>query len=74
MTEPTSTDESTETPTSRDASFWAQNVSTLKVGEVPEGAINRNVQGRRVDLVEVDLELAHAPERRRRDGDVDARG
>ena len=28
----------------------------------------------RVDLVEVDLELAHAPERRRRDGDVDLRG
>jgi hypothetical protein len=28
--------------------YWAQMVATLKVGEVPAGAINRNVEGRRV--------------------------
>ena len=35
-------------PASRDAGNWAKNVSTLDVGELPEGAINKNVQGRRV--------------------------
>ncbi len=33
---------------SRDATYWAKNVSTLTVGEVPPDAINRNVTGRRV--------------------------
>ncbi|MFN2389435.1 MAG: hypothetical protein ABR575_07520 [Actinomycetota bacterium] len=33
---------------SRDAAFWSKNVSTLSVGEVPVGAINRNVTGKRV--------------------------
>jgi hypothetical protein len=33
---------------SRDASSWAKEVTTLKVGEVPPDAVNRNVEGRRV--------------------------
>ena len=37
-----------QTPLSRDAAYWAKNVSTLSVGEVPPEAINRNVTGRRV--------------------------
>jgi hypothetical protein len=32
----------------RDSAYWAKQVSKLKVGEVPEDAINRNVEGRRV--------------------------
>jgi hypothetical protein len=48
MSETTPTDEVTEVPISRDAANWAKNVSTLDVGELPEGAINKNVQGRRV--------------------------
>jgi hypothetical protein len=32
----------------RDASSWAKQVSTLKVGELPSEAVNRNVDGRRV--------------------------
>jgi hypothetical protein len=36
------------TDTARDAPFWAQYVERLEVGEVPEGAVNRNVDGRRV--------------------------
>lgn len=32
----------------RDAAYWAQPVSTLKVGAVPVGAVNLNVEGRRV--------------------------
>jgi hypothetical protein len=32
----------------KDALFWAQHVTTLKVGEVPAGAVNLNVEGRRV--------------------------
>jgi hypothetical protein len=32
----------------RDAGNWAEGVSTLKVSEVPEGAVNLNVEGRRV--------------------------
>lgn len=56
MSEPTPTDQSAETVEttetvevnqSRDAGFWAKNVSTLEVGELPEGAINKNVHGRR---------------------------
>lgn len=31
----------------RDATYWAQNVTTLKVGAVPTGAVNLNVDGRR---------------------------
>ena len=48
MTEQTPQNEVTEIPTTRDVGFWAPSVSTLQVGEVPEGAINKNVQGRRV--------------------------
>lgn len=33
---------------SKDARYWAQQVTTLKVGEVPAGAVNLNVEGRRV--------------------------
>ena len=32
----------------RDADYWAKHVSTLSVSDVPEGAINLNVEGRRV--------------------------
>jgi hypothetical protein len=39
---------STATPTSRDAAYWAPKVAQLQTGEVPEGAINLNVSGRRV--------------------------
>ena len=35
-------------PTARDAANWAQSISTLSVGEVPQEAINRNVEGKRV--------------------------
>ena len=32
----------------RDTAFWAKNVTTLKLGEVPAEAVNLNVTGRRV--------------------------
>jgi hypothetical protein len=32
----------------RDAAYWAKNVTTLKLGEVPARAVNLNVTGRRV--------------------------
>ena len=32
----------------RDAAYWAKNVTTLKLGQVPAGAVNLNVTGRRV--------------------------
>jgi hypothetical protein len=32
----------------RDAAYWAQQVSTLKVSHVPTGALNLNIEGRRV--------------------------
>jgi hypothetical protein len=32
----------------RDATYWAQKVSTLKVMNAPDGALNLNVEGRRV--------------------------
>ncbi|HYY79195.1 MAG TPA: hypothetical protein VFD04_08440 [Actinomycetes bacterium] len=32
----------------RDAAYWAKNVSTLKLGEVPAKAVNLNVTGKRV--------------------------
>ena len=31
---------------SRDAAYWAQPVSTMKVGRKPTGALNLNVEGR----------------------------
>jgi hypothetical protein len=46
MTTPSFTPANDEPP--RDAVYWAQMVATLKVGEVPAGAINLNVEGRRV--------------------------
>ncbi len=30
----------------RDAAYWAQQVSSLKVSHVPTGALNLNVEGR----------------------------
>ena len=38
----------TKEPASRDAANWAGHVDTLKVGAVPDGAMNLNVDGRRV--------------------------
>lgn len=38
----------TEQRQPRDASYWAQQAGPLKVGEMPEGALNLNVEGRRV--------------------------
>ncbi len=35
-------------PQSRDAAHWAPRIDTLTVGAVPDGAVNINVQGRRV--------------------------
>jgi hypothetical protein len=32
----------------RDATYWAQQITTLKVGSMPAGAVNLNVEGRRV--------------------------
>ena len=32
----------------RDAAYWAKNVTTLKLGQVPAEAVNLNVTGRRV--------------------------
>ncbi|HEV2824953.1 MAG TPA: hypothetical protein VG035_07080, partial [Actinomycetota bacterium] len=32
----------------RDAAYWAKNVTTLRLGEVPAEAVNLNVTGRRV--------------------------
>ena len=34
--------------TARDETSWARSVSRLNVGDVPDGAVNRNVDGRRV--------------------------
>ena len=44
----TTTEQETEAPQSRDAAYWSPSVSQLQTGEVPEGAINLNVSGRRV--------------------------
>src|ERR687886_1619331 len=44
MTDPAATPEEPTAP--RDAVSWAQPVGTLKVTEVPAGAINLNVDGR----------------------------
>lgn len=46
-TTPESPAEVTPAP-SRDQGNWATPVSKLKVGDLPEGALNRNVEGRRV--------------------------
>src|SRR5215203_4978192 len=51
MTEPTPQDETSaeekQKREPRDAAFWAQRVERLEVSDVPEGAANVNVQGRR---------------------------
>jgi len=49
MTEPTPQDQTREEkrPEPRDAAFWAQRIERLEVSDVPEGAANVNVQGRR---------------------------
>jgi hypothetical protein len=40
--------EDSEQVTARDATSWAKSVSRLNVSEVPEGAVNINVEGRRL--------------------------
>ena len=40
--------EAEEKAAARDATNWAKKVSTLNVAEVPEGAININVEGKRL--------------------------
>src|ERR671921_184312 len=56
MTEQTPQDETGEEkkqkPEPRDAAYWAQRIERLEVSDVPEGAANVNVQGRRVVGVE----------------------
>jgi hypothetical protein len=49
MTEQTSQDETREKQKHgpRDAAFWAQRIERLEGSDVPEGAANVNVQGRR---------------------------
>jgi hypothetical protein len=37
-----------QTAAARDAASWAKSVTKLKVSEVPEGAVNLNVEGRRL--------------------------
>src|SRR6266480_5576955 len=54
MSDNTSDTTASETPASeeqaaaRDATNWAKSVSRLNVSEVPEGAVNINVEGRRL--------------------------
>jgi hypothetical protein len=43
----TESTESTE-PISRDADYWATQVTTLELGEIPSGAMNVNVAGKRL--------------------------
>ena len=47
MTEATPPPEEKEGTQPRDAAFWAKKVERLEVSDVPEGAANVNVQGRR---------------------------
>jgi hypothetical protein len=48
VTTPEDQDDRAGTPASRDAAFWARDVSTLRMGAVPDGAVNLNVTGRRL--------------------------
>jgi len=51
MTDPSSASDPPSLPSNeqpRDAVYWAQVAATLTVGEVPPGAINLNVEGRKV--------------------------
>lgn len=45
---PTRPERGGATPRDRDASYWAKAVRALEVGEVPAGAVNLNVAGRRL--------------------------
>ena len=47
MTEATPPPEHRDEKQPRDAAFWAQRVERLEVSDVPVGAANVNVQGRR---------------------------
>ena len=47
VTEATPPPEKKEETQPRDAAFWAMKVERLEVSDVPEGAANVNVQGRR---------------------------
>jgi len=46
--DPDTSDQPPEGLASRDKGNWAGPVSKLKVGDLPEGALNRNVEGRKV--------------------------
>ena len=54
MSDKTTKTAASETPAAeeqaaaRDAANWAKSVSRLNVSEVPEGAVNINVEGRRL--------------------------
>src|SRR5919112_1268480 len=65
MTEQTPQDETGEEkkqkPEPRDAAYWAQRIERLEVSDVPEGAANVNVQGRReVGVEETPEEVVRA--------------
>lgn len=47
-TSPTGPTTSSGTEQPRDAAYWAHDISTLKVAAMPAGAVNLNVEGRRV--------------------------
>src|SRR3954447_23026042 len=44
-----------EPAAARDAASWAKSVSRLNVSDVPEGAVNLNVDGRRADFADPGL-------------------
>ena len=48
MTEPSKQQEEPGDRNPRDAGFWARGRNVLRVSEVPDGAVNLNVEGRRV--------------------------
>jgi hypothetical protein len=50
----------------RDAAFWARRIERLEVSDVPEGAANVNVQGRR-EVGALAEDLQGAPSRDRND-------
>ena len=48
MNEKTESEAPEQEAAARDAANWAKSVSRLNVAEVPEGAVNINVEGRRL--------------------------
>ena len=53
-------EESEERAAAREATGWAKAVSRLNVSEVPEGAVNINVEGRRLASPRAWLPVAQA--------------